>query len=418
MKRVFLLATLISVFVGIVSGQRYVGGDISLLPEYEKAGAKYKTHEGTPIEDLVPWLEKEGMNAMRVRLFVNPKKYAQLHPTGTLAQDPNACQDLEYIIPLCRRIVDAGLSLMLDFHYSDTWADPAKQWTPVDWEGLSDEQLYEKIYSYTKETLQTLKNAGVKPDFIQPGNEISYGMLWGPAGTTAPKKTLMGQSANWERLGKLLGNAIKACREECPDAGIVIHTERVAQVNVQNNFYDKMKELNVDYDIIGLSYYPYFHGPLSGLNTALESLQNRYPSKKIMIVETGYSYKWPVPGTSTDMSDVWPYSDAGQNKFATDLINTLEKYDNCNGLFWWWMEYNAYGTGLQGWYNAPLFDSNTGCATSALKTICSFAKPAGINDVYRDEQGDDRTYNLQGLPIERLKSNEIYIRKGKKFMVK
>ncbi len=413
MRKIFLLMALINVFAGNLFGQRYVGGDISLLPEYEKAGAKYKSHGGEPISDLVPWLKAKGMNAMRVRLFVNPKRYAQLHPSGSLAQDPNACQDLEYVIPLCKRIVDAGISLMLDFHYSDTWADPAKQWTPVDWEGLSDEQLYDKIYSYTKETLQILKREGITPDFIQPGNEISYGMLWGPAGTSAPKKTFMGNNANWDRLGKLLGNAIKACREECPKAGIVIHTERVAQVDVQNNFYDKMQQLDVDYDIIGLSYYPYFHGPLSNLNTALGSLQNRYPTKKIMIVETGYSYKWEVPGTTVDLQNVWPYSDQGQNKFARDLVDTLEKYTNCNGLFWWWMEYNAFGTNLQGWYNAPLFDSTTGCATSALETICSFAESAGINSIVADEK-DNVIYNLQGIPVKEMHNGGIYIVNGKK----
>ena len=417
MKKVSLLLTFILMVVGNIMGQRYVGGDISLLPEYEKAGAGYKTHKGEPIADLVPWLRKEGMNAMRVRLFVNPKRYAQLHPTGNLAQDPNACQDLEYIIPLCKRIVNAGIALMLDFHYSDTWADPAKQWTPVDWEGLSDAQLYDKVYSYTKETLQALKKEGIIPDFIQPGNEISYGMLWGPAGTSSPKKTFMGSNSNWERLGMLLSNAIKACREECPQAGIVIHTERVAQVDVQNNFYDKMRQLNVDYDIIGLSYYPYFHGPLSNLDTALSSLQNRYADKKIMIVETGYSYKWEVPGTTTDLQNVWPYTDEGQNMFAKDLVSTLEKYKNCNGLFWWWMEYNAYGTGLQGWYNAPLFDSTTGCATSALQTICSFAQSSGINEISAGTQ-EKRIYNLQGFPVKEMRDNEIYIVNGKKVLKK
>lgn len=402
-----------------VAAQRYVGGDISLLPEYEGAGAQYRDHEGKPISDLIPWLKETGMNAMRVRLFVNPKKYAELHPTGStdVKYDPNACQDLEYIIPLCKRITQAGLDLMLDFHYSDTWADPAKQWTPVDWEGLNDDQLKEKIYQYTKETLQRLKQEGITPAFIQPGNEISYGMLWGALGTTNPKKALMGSNANWDRLGGLLSNAIKACREECPLAKIVIHTERVSQVDVQNNFYDQMQKLGIDYDIIGLSYYPYFHGPMTVLDNALSSLQTRYPSKKIMIVETGYSYKWEVPGTTNDLTNVWPYTDAGQNKFAQDLVSTLEKYNNCNGLFWWWMEYNAYGTTLSGWYNAPLFDSQNGCATSALKTICSFATSASLKEILNDEIEPNVIYNLQGLPVSNPRLGEIYIHNGKKILI-
>lgn len=395
----------LAAFYGIsTQAQRYVGGDISLLPDYEDAGAKYKDHDGKPIADLMPWLKEEGMNAMRVRLFVNPEKYRERHQNDTdnsTRYDPNACQDLEYIIPLCKNIIGNGMDLMLDFHYSDTWADPAKQWTPIEWEGLSDEELYAKIHDYTKETLETLRENGITPKFIQPGNEISYGMLWGPLGSPDLKKTFMGNDANWDRLGKLLTQAIKACREVCPDAEILLHTERVTQTDVQKNFYDRMESMNIDYDIIGLSYYPYFHGDMSVLDNALASLQTNYPDKKIMILETGYSYKWEVPGTSHDLSGTWQYSDAGQNKFATDLVSTLEKYDNVKGLFWWWMEYNAFGTSLSGWYNAPLFDSTTGCATSALKTICSFAKSSGITEAAESDSDIRQTewYDINGRRV-------------------
>ncbi len=406
---VFSLSCLIS------SAQRYVGGDISLLPEYENAGAQYKTHEGTPINDLLPWLREEGMNAMRVRLFVNPADHKSKYPSK---YDPNACQDLEYITPLCQRIVEDGFSLMLDFHYSDTWADPAKQWIPESWRGLTDEQLYQKIYDYTKETLLSLKEAGVTPAFIQPGNEISYGMLWGTedASSSSLKKVYMGNNANWERFGKLLNQAIKACHEVCPEAKIVLHTERVAQVDVLTNFYDQMKKLNVDYDIIGLSYYPYFHGDMNVLDKALSSLQTRYPEKNIMIVETGYSYKWEVPGTTHDYSGKWAYSDEGQDKFAKDLVTTLEKYDHVNGLFWWWMEYNAYGTNLGGWYNAPLFNSLDGCATSALKTICSFGEDSAVEAIGAEGNENAIWFDLQGHRITDPSTPGIKISRHKKIL--
>lgn len=399
--------------------QRYVGGDISLLPEYEKAGAQYKTEEGAEISDLLPWLYDEGMNAMRVRLFVNPKDHKTKYPSK---YDPNACQDLEYITPLCKRIVDNGFKLMLDFHYSDTWADPAKQWIPESWRGLTDEQMYQKIYDYTKETLLKLKDAGVTPAFIQPGNEISYGMLWGMEDDPASslKKAFMGSDANWERFGRLLNQAILACREECPDAKIVLHTERVAQTNVLTNFYDKMKKLGVDYDIIGLSYYPYFHGDMTTLDRALSTLQTRYPEKNIMIVETGYSYKWEVPGTAHDFSGKWAYSEEGQDAFAKDLVATLEKYDRVDGLFWWWMEYNAYGTSLSGWYNAPLFDSTTGRATEALSIICSFASGSGIAGAATDRQDDcRRRFDLSGRPVAEPSSYRgIMIGEGVKTLIR
>ena len=388
------------------SAVRYAGGDISLLPEYQKAGAQYKTHDGTPITTLLPWLRDQGMNAMRVRLFVDPAAY-----TGS-DKDPNACQSLDYILPLCREINDAGLALMLDFHYSDSWADPAKQYTPAAWSGLNDEQLVAKINEYTKDVLTRLKAEGIVPAFIQTGNEISYGMLWGPVGTPDNQlhKTLMGSDANWNRLGSLLKSAIAACREVCPDAKIIIHTERVAQINVTDNFYDKMKSLGVDYDIIGLSYYPYFHGPMNVLKNTLDNLSGRYPDKNIMIVETGYSYKWEVPGTTIDNTGKYPYSDEGQNLFMKDLVDLCESYTAVNGIFWWWMEYNAFGTSLSGWYNAPLFDSLTGRATAALTTLASFADgDNGISLPTVTPTADDTWYDLSGRPVARPAQGQLYI---------
>lgn len=417
MKKTILSLSL-SVMVCIAGfSQRFVGGDISLLPEYEAAGAQYKTQDGEKIADLLPWLHEEGMNAMRVRLFVNQADHKAKYPSK---YDPNACQDLEYIIPLCRQIVENGFDLMLDFHYSDTWADPAKQWTPESWSDLNDEQLYQKIYDYTRETLISLNEAGITPAFIQPGNEISYGMLWGAedAPESSLKKVFMGSGDNWERFGTLLRQAIKACREICPDAGIVLHTERVAQVDVLKNFYDWMNKLDVDYDIIGLSYYPYFHGDMDVLDTALSTLEKRYPNKNIMIVETGYSYKWEVSGTTHDLSGKWSYSDEGQNAFAKDLVAALEKYDRVNGLFWWWMEYNAFGTDLSGWYNAPLFNSLDGKATPALKTICSYAKDAAVATIEWENGEDTVWYDLRGNKVSNLSAPGIRVSRNSKVIVR
>lgn len=397
-----------------LSAQRYAGGDISLLPDYEAAGAKYRDHAGQPIADLIPWLHDQGMNAMRVRLFVDPDTYRIDHAADSdpdTRYDPNACQSLEYILPLCRRIVDAGMALMLDIHYSDTWADPAKQWTPKAWEGLDDEALASQVYDYTRSVLLALRDAGVTPAFIQTGNEISYGMLWGPVGTDTPLKTLMGSDANWERLAMLLKSAGRACRQVCPDARIVLHTERVAQTGVTTNFYDKMSALGVDYDIIGLSYYPYFHGPISVLDRVLNTLQARYPLKSIMIVETGYPLKWEVPGTTHDTSDVWPLTEAGQLAYATDLVDTLEAHPTCDGLFWWWLEYNPFGTSLSGWYNAPLFNPSTGRATAALAEICSYATTGGLSLPLPDStpSAPAALYDLSGRPVSHPAPGQILI---------
>ena len=398
--------------ISVASAQKYVGGDISLLPEYINANAKYYNYQGQSVSSPLQLFHDEGLNAMRVRLFVNPSDY-----TGS-DKDPNACQDLEYVKSLGKQIKDAGFDLILDFHYSDTWADPAKQWTPAAWVSLTDEQLYDKIYEYTKDALTQMCDAGATPDFIQPGNEISYGMLWGAynASASSLKKCYVNSSANWDRFTTLLENAIKACREVCPEAKVILHTERVQQTNVLSNFYTKMKNANIDYDIIGLSYYPAWHGNLATLESALNAMTTAFPDKDIMIVETGYSYAWAIPGTSFDYSSVYPYTDAGQNSYTVDLISLLNKYDNVKGLFWWWMEYNANGTSLSGWYNAPLFDSRTGRATAALSSLKTFKESSSIDNITTDrvENADDVWYTISGQRIKRPTEHGIYIHNGKK----
>lgn len=420
MKRTFLSVLAALCALAAWSGTRYVGGDISSLPLCEEAGAVYKTHEGELIADLLPWAREQGMNAMRVRVFVNPELYKEQHATDAnpdLRYDPNACQDLEYILPLCRRIVDDGYALMLDFHYSDTWADPAKQWTPIEWQGLSDEQLCEMVYEYTRSTLETLALNGVVPSFIQTGNEISYGMLWGEVGSTGDR-VYPSSPKGWDRFASLLREAGRACREVCPDAEIVIHTERSCSTQELTQFYTRIADAGLDYDIIGLSYYPYFHGGIDALEKSLTELGRLFPEHQVMIVETGYSYKWEVPGTTHDYSGKWAYSDAGQDAYARDLVAALERHENVTGLFWWWMEYNAYGTHLSGWYNAPLFDSTTGRATSAFRTICSFADDAGLGDVIggEEEDTDCRFYDILGRPIADPARPGLRISRAGKFL--
>lgn len=353
---------------------KYVGGDISLLPEYEKAGAIFKD-KGTAVAPLVLF-KNAGWNAMRLRLFVNPDQYKGAD------RDPNACQNLAYILPLAKQIKAAGFRLLLDFHYSDTWADPAKQWTPAAWARLDDSQLAAKLKAYTAEVLTKMKQNGTEPDLIQTGNEISYGMLWGQNAATARYCYPSSPQENWNRFTQLLHAATAACREICPKAKIILHTERVSTTQQRDNinytallnFYQQMQLAKVDYDIIGLSYYPYFHGPMNELNMAISRLETSFSNKDIMLVETGYPYQWAVGGSTFDYTAQYPYSLQGQQHFTAALITMLKTHKRVTGLFWWWPEYNAFSTQLSGWYNAPLFDSTTGEATPALYELKKFAE--------------------------------------------
>ena len=353
---------------------------------------------------------------MRVRLFVNPSDYPN--------NDPNCCQTLDYVKALGKRIKDARFKLMLDFHYTDTWADPAKQWTPKAWETLTDAELYTKIYEYTKDVLQQMKDAGATPDFIQTGNEISYGMLWGKEGSSNLKKCYLGSNANWSRFTTLLKNAGKACREICPDAKIILHTERATQTNVLTNFYDKMKTDNVDYDIIGLSYYPVWHNTISTLETAIKILESRYTDKNIMIVEVGYAYSWEYKG-DYNLYSTYEASEAGQKAFTDDLITMLNKHDSVNGLFWWWMEYNPYpydDTQMKGWWYAPLYDGNTGKPLAAMSSLKDFlGEESGIHGIEADDS--DVSYNnvwttLDGIRTAKPTRPGLYIHNGKKVVVR
>ena len=365
-----------------------VGGDISMLTKYEAhqrmalrygiTNAHYYDVNAQVINDVITWTKQQGWNAARVRLFVNPAN------ASTADKGQGVIQNLDTVKVLGRRIKEAGMRFMLDFHYSDSWADPVKQFTPAEWAGLDDDALVQRVYEYTRDCLRALKAAGATPDYIQTGNEISYGMLWGPVGTPSSqlKKCYMGDETNWERFANLLKAAGRACREECPKAKIILHTERVAKPNIMLNFYNQMQSKQVDYDIIGLSYYPYYHGSLSVLANALNNLTNNYQDKEIMIVETGYCYHYAITG-DYDLSSTWPITAEGQRQFTADLIARLKPYSKVKGLFWWFPEANEYGLGgsywstlhvNDAWYNAGLWNHETGRALPALYELKNFVQ--------------------------------------------
>lgn len=337
----------------------YVGGDISMLPKYEAHGNTYYDINGNKVE-VLPFFSQLGLNSMRVRLFVDPSK-ASRENIGS-----GVVQDLNFVVNLSKRIKQAGFKLMLDFHYSDSWADPAQQTTPDSWKNASATALCDTLYNYTKRCLKVMNQNGATPDFIQIGNEISYGMLWNTG------KVYPNNDNNWNVFSNFLKSASKACREECPNAQIVIHTERSGKPDVSKQYYQKIKDYGIDYDIIGLSYYPFWHNNLSTLENTLSVLEQNFPNKKIQIVETAYYYQW-LPQVDYDFSSTWPISADGQKKFLEDLIKTLKKHSNVNGLYWWFPEENGNGV-IDNWVNRGLFDDNNGKALPALYILGDFVK--------------------------------------------
>ncbi len=410
-----LLATTLLCSTNMVRAQKYVGGDISMLPKYEEAGVVYKDQAGNTVTDALAFFKQEGLNAMRVRLFVDPAK----------DNDKAVCQDLAYVKTLGKRIKDAGMKLLLDFHYSDTWADPAKQWTPDAWKSLTNEQLNTQIYDYTKDCLEQLIAAGATPDFIQTGNEISYGMLWGTQAQASGNNTnrcyTNSPEANWTRFIALLKQAGKACREVCPEAKIIIHSERTPTTDVLADFFDRMNTAELDFDIIGLSYYPAYHGDLNQLETALTTLENKNYGKDIMVVETGYSYAWALDDTKFDYTATYKYSEEGQQKFTANLVSQLNKHESVKGLFWWWMEDNGNKGVTDKWWNAALYNHETGQPYAAFYELKNFTNGStGIQDIRQEtERNKTAWYSLDGRRLGHQPSQTgIYINEGKKKIVR
>lgn len=408
-----LLVPTLLLSITTMYAQKYVGGDISMLPKYEQQKATYFDKDGKAIADVLTFLKEQGWNTFRVRLFVDPSK----------SGDKAVCQDLDYVKTLGKRIKDAGLYFMLDFHYSDTWADPSHQTTPALFVSVNT-PTYNYIYDYTKEALQALVAYGATPDLIQTGNEISFGMLWDGCKVSANDAWNAYLDINWDHFATALKNASKACREVCPQAKIIIHTEQCANnPTLDVAFFKRVKQYEVDYDIIGTSYYPYFKGELSNLDKGLTQLETNFPEKQIQVVETGYPSKYEVKGTTFDYTKTYPYSHEGQKRYTADLITILKKHNQVNGLNWWYAEANAKGcTGdlKEGWYDASLFDNETGRALPALYELRNFNDGAsGIQSIQEISAEDDHWYTIDGRRLNSKPSKSgLYIHQHKKEIVR
>jgi len=404
------------------SAQKYAGGDISMLKKFVDEGAVYNDKDGNAVQPL-EFFKAQGWNTMRVRLFVDPTKAKEDE------RKQGAIQDLEYVKALGKQIKDAGFSFMLDFHYSDTWTDPGKHSTPAAWSSLSVEQLTTKVYEYTEQCLQELNACGATPDFIQTGNEITTGMLWKTghiyAGGGAPA------GGSWENFAGYLASATKACRDKCPNAKIVIHTEMHAPNDVPK-FYNTLAQYTaVSYDIIGLSYYPDWHDGLSVLNQTLATLESEHADKDIMIVETGYGFQWQLPGATKDLTATYPLSEEGQRKFAADLIAMLSNHPKVNGLYWWYPEYTlnniVWKNGTEDWskdftsgyWSASLFHYKTGRAMQALYELKNFiGNETGIETVSaKQASAKEGCYNMAGQRVAQP-AKGIYVINGRKTVCK
>lgn len=302
------------------------GADLSLLPSYMDAKAVYKDMYGKQAYPI-SYFKELGFNYMRVRLFVDP----DLSST--------ACQDLEYVLNLLTVAKDAQMKTLLDFHYSDTWADPGKQYLPKAWQGLSTQQLAVKIEEYTRDVLRQLVKKDLAPDMIQTGNEISNGMLWDNARVSVwNTESKWNTPQRWAAFTQILSKAVKACRDICPDSQILMHYDNGGSREGAALFFSQLAVAKVDYDIIGLSYYPFWHGPLSQLKATLDDLAIRFPDTPVNIVEVAYPYhNLGIDANATYELD-YPATAEGQKQFFSAFLKTLHACPNVNGYMYWYPE--------------------------------------------------------------------------------
>ena len=426
MKKAFMTAiALLLTVAASAQHAKYVGGDISLLPLYEEHSSGFLDGNGQKIDNLITWLKNEcGWNSFRVRLFVKPNGMSN----DGKSVDPAVCQDLDYVKSLGKRIKDAGGQFLLDFHYSDTWMDATHIQAPSECSGMTASQKADWLYSYTKQSLQELVAAGATPDLVQIGNEIMYGFM-GIAVAPYDKSGI-----DWTGYLACLRQGCKATREVCPQAKIIIHTDRPCNAAYNKYYYSKLAD--IDYDIIGLSYYPFWHGTLSSLATAITTLKSDFPDKPVQIVETGYYFQWwPSSGVSYDTRSTWAASETGQYNFVKDLVAELSKHDNCEGLFYWCPEdagtgddYDTYqkNTIQSGWTNRGLWwpsSTQTGhwpvscSAGMAHYLLRDMLDPtiSGISTASADsrQSASDKLYNLLGQPVNSAYKG-IVIENGRK----
>jgi arabinogalactan endo-1,4-beta-galactosidase len=367
--RISLIAICLSItcFARQSPGSEFMAGaDISALPVLEQAGATYR--DDGVAGDAIGILRNNGINWFRLRLFVDP----------SASSDPFVVNDLNYTIALAQRAKATGAKVLLDLHYSDTWADPGHQSKPAAWNSLSFTSLTQRVHDYTRDALAAFKNANVLPEMVQIGNEISNGMLWnsGYVWTGGTHNT------GFNNLATLLSAGISGAKDGA-GAGqeplIMIHHDKGADWNTSSYFFQKLVDRSVDFDVIGYSYYPKWHynpstgaGDIADLHSNFNNTAATF-GKPVVLVETGF----PSRGAQFEPDYEFDVSQQGQQQFLETVIGVVQQVPNDlgQGVFWWYPEARPV-TGLSVWEGGRygLFDQN-GNLLPAASEFAAIATP-------------------------------------------
>ncbi|MBQ6997657.1 MAG: glycosyl hydrolase 53 family protein [Oscillospiraceae bacterium] len=412
-----------------------MGMDASCVPALEQSGVQYYDHAGTE-KDVYQILSENGINYIRVRIWNDPYNAAGKGYGG------GNC-DIENAIAIGKRATQFGMKLLVNFHYSDFWADPGKQMTPKAWENMDIDQKSEALYTYTRDCLQQLTDAGVDIGMVQIGNETN-GAFCGE------KSSALG---GWKRITQLMNSGAKAVREICPDALVVIHFANPEKADSYESYGKNLSYYQVDYDVFASSYYPYWHGTLENLSSVLSKIATTY-NKKVMVAETSYAYTAAdtdlygnTIGEGGGIVKSYPFTVQGQANHIRDMIDTVaNKTVNGIGVFYWegtWISvggesyeankalWERYGSGWASsyaaqydpddagkWYggcavdNQALFDEN-GKALESLKVFALARKGNTVENTADAIEDTDLTFDL-GSPIELPATVNAIMKNGEK----
>jgi len=287
-----------------------VGADVSYLRDMESQGVVF-TDQGQPHPGL-EILRHHGYSWVRLRIMNEPTPL------------PNT---LAYTLAEAKAAKAMGFRLLLDFHYSDDWADPAHERTPAAWSKLPHDALVKAVFSFTRDTVTAFREQGTMPDMVQIGNEVTSGFLW-PDGKLPER---------WPQFAELVSagvRGVEAGKGELPRPAIMIHIDQGGDEETTRWFFDNLILNHVSFDVIGQSYYPWWQGSLKKLKENLDFMANRY-KRPIIVVETAYD--WRGGEAFKQNKPPFPETPEGQARFFAALIATVQQTPNGlgRGVFWW-----------------------------------------------------------------------------------
>ena len=301
-----------------------LGMDASCVPALEQSGVTYYDHDGIE-KDVYEILSNNGINYIRVRIWNDP------YDVNGNGYGGGNC-DLDNAIAIGKRATQYGMKLLVNFHYSDFWADPSKQMVPKAWKNMSLDEKTEALYQYTKDCLQKLVDAGVDVGMVQIGNETN-GAMCGESSQAL---------GGWKKITQLMNAGSKAVREVCPNALIAVHFANPEKAESYESYGKNLEYYQVDYDVFASSYYPFWHGTLDNLAQVLSDIANTY-NKKVMVAETSYAFtagdsdfSGNTIGDGGGIVKNYPFTQQGQANLVRDVIDTVaNKTANGIGVFYW-----------------------------------------------------------------------------------